>query len=297
MKFILYAKGVRGLLVTKSLLSVGLVPCAVVIEKSDDDLKELCRQYNVEIKLCSKPKDKTHFDWLNNRKPDLLVAAGYSKIIPAEILNVPSMGAINCHGGRLPYYRGASPIPWQIINGETEGAASVLVMTENIDDGPMLSTEKYPIGQSETARDITDRVNKIFAKLIPKVVRQYAEGNPPVPQPQPDGQACIWTRRYPRDGLILWNTMTSQEVVNLIRGLDEPYPGAFTYFRGGKIVIKKAIVHPTMIRGVPGRFVGSREGLPTIIAKDVAVGILSFSVNNCNDVPFPLKYGDDLEYS
>ncbi len=84
------------------------------------------------------------------------------------------------------------------------------------------------------------------------------------------------------------------KVVNLVRALDDPYPGAFTYLGGMRIIIKSAKVHPDLIKGVPGRYVGIRDGKITIIAADRAVAILDYQVADRNNIQgeFSLKVGD-----
>lgn len=278
----------------KSLIADGLAPAYIFAQSRDENLSAIAGVRNVEVVLCSSPRDPAHLAMLRRLKPDLIVASGYSKIIPAEILRIPTMGAINCHGGRLPFYRGAAPIPWQIMRGEKEGGAYVLEMTEGIDDGPILASEMYPIGENETARDIVNRVDTIFSRLVPMVVGSFMSGTPPGPRPQPSGDACLWTRRYPKDGLVEWNRLTAREVRDFVRALDDPYPGAFTFCNAKRVEIKRVEIPDPPVCGVSGRFVGVRSGGPLIIAKDRAVCLLSYTVDGVKNEVFPGKYGDDM---
>lgn len=294
MKFIVYAKGERGFSVIQSLIKQQLIPSLVVLSINDKKFEDLLDKANIKFIHCDNPKKEDHLLEIKKTNPDLIICIGYDKILPQKIINLPALNTLNCHGGKLPYYRGASPIPWQIINGEKEGEAYVLQMTTGIDDGPVIASKKYSIDKTDTAKDITEKVNSIFAELVPEVIKQYSLGLPPPINPQPEGTVCIWTRRYPEDGLINWNK-TGEEIINQIRGLDEPYPGAFTYYKGKKILIKKAQICPVLIRGVNGRYVGQKYGYPTIIAQDCAINLIEYLVDGRRNVEFPANYGDKCD--
>ena len=295
MNWIFYAKGQRGLEVLKSVLKNKLAPRAIVLEKEDQRFISLCIDNNIEIIICSVPKENAHIEKIKLFKPELILMAGYSKIMPPKLLDFPNHGVINCHGGKLPEYRGASPVPWQIINGETKGAAYILQVKKGVDDGPVIAEQAYDILPEDTATDLTGKISAIFAEIVPQVLEEYAKGSPPTQKPQEEANAAYWTRRVPEDGKILWEQMTAREVVNLVRGLTPPYPGAFTVINGQKVVFHKVIVHPLKICGVPGRYVGRKSDYPTIICKDRSVGIERMSINNNLESTFPAQYGDDCE--
>lgn len=295
MKWIAYLKGSRGLKVLVAFIENGLIPNAVVLEKSNDELTKICSQNKIEFFLCSNPSLKEHIDWLTNLHPNFLFCVGYSKIIPKSILLIPEIGSFNCHGGKLPQYRGASPIPWQLINGETKGGAYILRMTTGIDDGPILSYKVYDINDTDNATTLTTKVDDIFSNIAPALVKKIICGNNIKETAQSDTSACYWTRRIPQDGLINWARMTAQQVVNLCRGLSSPYPSAFTVINKTKVCVHKAKIHTLNIRGVPGRYVGYKSGVPTIIARDRAVAIESFTIEDSDDFDFPAKYGDNCK--
>ena len=91
---------------------------AVVLEKNDELFISLCAENGIKNIICSTPKEKAHIEKIQVLEPELILATGYSKIMPSSLLDIPRYGILNAHGGKLPEYRGASPIPWQIINGE-----------------------------------------------------------------------------------------------------------------------------------------------------------------------------------
>ncbi len=279
MRFAVYLKGDRGVESLNGLLGRSLTPVVCVSEQEDRRFRVICDQHSLPLLVEDRPKRAEHMKVVHDFAPDLIVCAGYSKLLPLSLFSDLKWGAINCHGGRLPEYRGASPVPWQIMRGETWGVAYVLRMTEGVDDGPILAQEEYTIEPHETARHITNKVSAIFNKIIPDVVEQFSQGRPPEGVPQNHSHACHWTRRTPADGLIPWQVMSAEQVVNFIRALDDPYPGAFLERGSNRVIVTRARVYSKKVAGVPGRCVGkSQEGL-LILARDNAVEILECRCN------------------
>jgi methionyl-tRNA formyltransferase len=299
MRFVIYTKAERGLFSLRSLLDRKLVPVLCVSEDGERQTTALCEGAGVPVIVEKSPKKAEHIAAVHAYKPDLLVCAGYSKILPGALFEPLPLGGVNCHGGKLPEYRGASPIPWQIINGERAGAAYVLRMTPGIDDGPVLATEPYTIEPDDTARTVTDKVTSIFSRIVPDVVEAYSKGAPPAGRPQPDGVACHWTRRVPSDGEIDWAASTAQQVVDLARSLDDPYPGAFFNHNGTKIVVRRVRAHAHKMAGVAGRCVGRTGDGLLILARDGAVEVLTADLNGTrvNGRDLPVKYGDTFRKS
>jgi methionyl-tRNA formyltransferase len=293
-RFVIYTKAERGLFSLQALIARGLVPTLCVSEDGERQTLALCDQHKVPHLIDKAPKTAAHIARVHDSKPDLLVCAGYSKILPGALFEPLPMGGVNCHGGKLPEYRGASPIPWQILRGETSGAAYVLRMTPGIDDGPVLASEPYTIEAGDTARSVTDKVTSIFSRIVPDVVQKYADGQPPKGTPQDESGACHWTRRTPADGEIDWAGSTAKQVADLVRALDDPYPGAFVTHGGKQLIIKRARPYHRPMRGIPGRCVGRTAEGTLVIASDGAVEILAYERDGqaASGREFPVKYGD-----
>ena len=293
-RFVIYTKAERGLFSLQSLVECALVPVLCVSEDGEKRTIAICDQHRIPHVIEKAPKTAAHIARVHEFTPDLLVCAGYSKILPGALFEPLPMGGINCHGGKLPEYRGASPIPWQILNGESSGAAYVLRMTPGIDDGPVLASESYTITPADTARSVTDKVTAIFSRIVPAVVQQYNDGKPPAGTPQNETAACHWTRRTPDDGEIDWAGSTAKQVADLVRALDDPYPGAFVRHHGEKLIIKQARPYQRRMRGIPGRCVGRTADGTLVIAADGAVEILAFEHHGriASGRELPVKYGD-----
>lgn len=293
-RFVIYTKAERGLFSLTALHARGLVPTLCVSEDGARQTIALCQRAGIPHLVEKTPRSAAHIAAVHDYKPDLLVCAGYSKILPAVLFDPLPLGGINCHGGRLPQYRGASPIPWQILRGETKGVAYVLRMTPGIDDGPVLASESYSIEPDDTARTVTDKVTAIFSRIVPDVVQMYMEGKSPAGDPQAGGEPCHWTRRTPADGEIDWSGSTVKQVVDLVRGLDDPYPGAFVVHAGNKLIIRRARAYSRRMAGVAGRCVGRTPEGTLVLASDGAVEVLAFERDGliAEGRDFPVAYGD-----
>lgn len=288
MRFVIYTKAERGLFSLRALLERALRPALCVSEDGDAATLAMCHAAGIPTLIEKRPKSAAHVTAIAEQRLDLLVCAGYSKILPAALFEPMPSGGVNCHGGKLPEYRGASPIPWQILRGERGGAAYVLRMTAGIDDGPILASEPYTIEPHDTARSVTDKVTAIFSRIVPDVVQMFVDGRPPQGTPQV-GEPCHWTRRTPADGEIDWAALTVHEVVDLVRALDDPYPGAFVMHGDRKWVITAARPHRHRMAGIAGRCVGRTAAGTLILARDGAVEILGYRGDAAE---WPVKYGD-----
>jgi methionyl-tRNA formyltransferase len=161
--------------------------------------------------------------------PDCVVIIAYGQIIPARLIAIPRLGWINVHASLLPQYRGAAPINWAILNGETMTGLTTMQIDPGLDTGPMLLRTELPIGPDETAPELAARLAQAGAPLIVETIRRLERGDI-APEPQDNSKATFAPPLKKEDGLIDWSQPAVQ-ICNRIRGL-QPWPGAFTSFRG-----------------------------------------------------------------
>jgi methionyl-tRNA formyltransferase len=161
--------------------------------------------------------------------PDVVVIIAYGQIISARLIGVPRLGWINLHGSLLPKYRGAAPVNWAIVNGESETGLTTMQIDPGLDTGPMLLKYETAIGTDETAPELMARLAEAGGPLIAETLRQFASGNIS-PIPQDDSQKTFAPILKKEDGRIDWS-LTAQQIYNRIRGL-QAWPGAFSTFRG-----------------------------------------------------------------
>lgn len=175
---------------------------------------------------------------LSSWQPDLIAVAAYGRILHAPILRLPPMGCVNVHGSLLPKYRGAAPIQWAVINGETETGITTMLMDEGMDTGPMLLQERLTIMPDDTAGTLAPRLAELGGRLLVETIAQLKAGTL-TPKKQDDGQATLAPLLKKEDGLIDWK-MKATALANRVRGLS-PWPVAYTFFGEERWNIWKAV--------------------------------------------------------
>jgi methionyl-tRNA formyltransferase len=170
-------------------------------------------------------------------EPDACIVAAYGKILPEWLLKIPRLGCINVHASLLPKYRGAAPINWAIANGESETGVTIMQMDIGMDTGAMLARRATKIDPYETAAELTARLSQIGAELLSESLPQIESGAL-MPEPQNENEATYAPILRREDGLIDWR-MSAAEIANRVRAF-QPWPTAFTRFRGGRLIFWRA---------------------------------------------------------
>jgi len=170
---------------------------------------------------------------------DLIITAAYGKIIPKDILDIPKYGAINIHPSLLPKHRGPSPIQITILNGDKSTGVSIMLMDEEIDHGPIISSIEFPINKdytySELDSTLAEEAVKLLINTIPKWINKDIQA-----RPQDHSKATYTKIIKKEDGEIDWKK-TPQEIERQIRAFN-PWPGTFTIWKGKTIKILEAEV-------------------------------------------------------
>ncbi len=169
--------------------------------------------------------------YFESAKPDVVVIIAYGQIISPALLAIPRLGWVNVHGSLLPKYRGAAPIHWAIANGETETGLTTMQVEPTLDSGPTLLKYRTHIAPDETSPELYERLAQAAAPLIVETLTGLDAGTI-TPTPQDDSQATFAPILKKEDGRIDWSR-TSATVYDRMRGF-QPWPGAFTTFRGAQ---------------------------------------------------------------
>jgi methionyl-tRNA formyltransferase len=201
--------------------------------------------------------------------PDLIVVAAYGHILPKSILDIPRHGCINVHASLLPRYRGAAPIQWAIIRGETESGVTIMRMDEGMDTGAMLHVRELPIGDDDTAETIYPRLADLGAEALAEALSMLRAGTLRA-VPQDSSLATMAPILKKEHGRIDWSR-PAVEVRNLCRGM-LPWPSAYT-LHGGKTlkVLASTVVSPSSPGGAPGEITSAGKDGVTVACGEGAL--------------------------
>jgi methionyl-tRNA formyltransferase len=228
-----------------------------------DSVRKLADQHDIPY-VTTDINNPENVERLREISPDFLLSFYYRNMIPSEVLVIPRRGALNLHGSYLPKYRGRVPVNWAVINGESETGATLHYMVEKPDAGDIVDQEKIEITFADTAHDVFGKVTDAAVTVIARAWPLLRDGKASrTPMNLAEGTYC--SGRKPADGRIDW-TKSALPIYNLIRGVTHPYPGAFTFLEGKKIVIWQA--WPLEGTAAPGQvvshaplLVGTGQGL------------------------------------
>src|SRR5438309_6885819 len=190
-------------------------------------VKLLAEREQIPLLQPFKMKEPEFLHALFGWKPDLIAVAAFGRILPPMILSLPPQGCINVHGSLLPKYRGAGPIQWAIINGETETGITTMLMDEGMDTGAMLLQEAIPITSNDTAGSLSERLAEVGGRPLVKSISGLKDSSL-TPNPQDHSRATLAPLLKKEDGILRWDEEATA-LANRIRGLT-PWPGAYTYY-------------------------------------------------------------------
>jgi methionyl-tRNA formyltransferase len=216
-------------------------------------VKLLAQRQQIPLLQPLKMKDPEFLQALAGWKPDLIAVAAFGRILTPTILSLPPRGCINVHGSLLPKYRGAGPIQWAIINGETETGITTMVMDEGMDTGAMLLQEAIPIAPDDTADTLSPRLADLGGRLLIETIARLKAGTLS-PRPQDASQVTFAPLLKKEDGAIDW-ALPARILANRVRGLS-PWPGAYTTVTGGdRWAIWRARAIPGSVTKPPGTII------------------------------------------
>jgi methionyl-tRNA formyltransferase len=182
-------------------------------------------------------------------KPDAIIVVGYGRIIPPWMLELPRYGNINVHASLLPKYRGAAPVQWAIAQGETVSGVTTMLLNEGLDTGNILLQKEMAIRPEDTALTYAPRLAELGADMIVDTLRGL-EDKMIAPVPQDHAKATLAPILKKEDGLIDFSR-TATEIYNRLRGF-QPWPGAYTQFRGKVLKLINARPEDTLSNLAPG---------------------------------------------
>jgi methionyl-tRNA formyltransferase len=227
-------------------------------------VKQAALELGVRTLQPIKMKDPALTEQLAALAADVFVVVAYGRILPRALLELPRLGPYNVHGSLLPRYRGAAPIQWSIMRGESVTGISIMQMDEGLDTGPVLIMREEPIGDDDTTATLAQRLSTMGADLMVETLPLIEAGSI-TPVPQEHAEATLAPLLKKEDGLLDFSR-TARLVSAQARGVD-PWPGASAVLEGETV----KLFRPTVVegRGQPGEVLGlSNEGLRIACAED-----------------------------
>jgi methionyl-tRNA formyltransferase len=197
-------------------------------------VKEAALEAGIGVYQPERIRSESAHDYFRRTAPDVVVVIAYGQIIPASLIAIPRLGWINLHASLLPKYRGAAPIHWAIASGETRTGLTTMQINAGLDTGPMLMKHEVKIEPDETSPELAARLAEEGAPLVVETLRGLERGDLE-PIAQDNSQATFAPPLKKEDGQIDWS-LPAQKIYDRVRGL-QPWPGAFTSFRGQRSVI------------------------------------------------------------
>lgn len=227
-------------------------------------VKELAVTGGLPIFQPIKVKTPEALEIFTSHAADVVVVVAYGRILPDVFLKAFPRGAINVHFSLLPKYRGAAPVNWAVVNGESETGVTTMQMDAGLDTGAILLQRKTAIGHDETAAELMTRLSDVGAELISDTLNRLDEI---IPIAQEDDLATYAPIMKREDGLVDWR-MSAQDIERRIRGF-QPFPTTFTYHGGVKLTLWSAA--PTIERGetgIRGRIIVARGDSLIVVCGD-----------------------------
>lgn len=242
MRAVVFAYHNMGIVGIRALLESGFeVP--MVFSHADDpkedrwfgSVADFCRERGIPVHLPENVNDPPWPDTIRNARPDFLFSFYYRSMLSPEILSLPRVCAMNLHGSLLPRYRGRAPVNWVLVKGETETGVTLHLMTEKPDAGDIVGHARVPIAFEDTALTLFGKMEKAAESLLSGLLPRIVTGDVPR-RPNEIAKGSYFGGRKPEDGRIDW-TRSAVEIYNLVRAVTRPYPGAFSFLLGEKLLV------------------------------------------------------------
>ena len=234
-------------------------------EMTAPPIKVFAQEKNLPIFQPESLKDNPDFvQFLKTLKPDLFVVLSYGKILPKEILEIPTYGAVNIHTSLLPKFRGASPIQEALLQGEKETGLTVIKMNEYMDEGGIILVRRIPVEEKDDYITLEKKLAVLSGEIIPLLVHDYIEGTLP-PLPQKHEKATYCKKIEKEDGKIDWQNDDAEKIQRKMKAFKK-WPGVFTMWNGKRIKILAAEIENSE-KGTPGEITFEKDRIAVATKK------------------------------
>lgn len=237
------------------------------------DLQSLADEAGVLVLKTGRVNDPATLDWVRERNADVIFCFGWSNLLKKEILEMTRFGVVGFHPAALPANRGRHPLIWALARGLQETATTFFFMDEGADSGDILSQKAMPIGPDDDASSLYEKMALNALEQIDEFLPRLADGTYER-QPQDHSRANTWRKRGKADGEIDWR-MSADSVVNLIRALTRPYPGAHFVSGDSEVIVWRAAKVAEAPENLePGKVIGLEDEGPVVKCGEGTVQLL-----------------------
>lgn len=260
-------------------------------DKRDAELIQLAKKNNIPLEISDNINST---DFINRMKAygvDLFVSMSFNQIFKMEMINLPIYKTINCHAGKLPFYRGRNILNWALINDEKEFGITVHYVDEGIDTGDIILQETFPITDEDNYNTLLERAYVGCADVLYRAIKMIQNGEDKrIKQSDIDPVGMYCGMRLPGDEIIDWN-QSSREIFNFVRALCDPGPRAASWIEGKKIDINRARMVPGAhaYKNIAGQVVGKTNAGFLVKTGDTILEIIEYSYDG------KIKTGDRLK--
>ena len=271
-KAVVFAYSSVGYECLKILLKSEDVKITLVYTHEDDpnethwfeSVYELAKKNNLKIST-----NEPDYEEVRKANPDVIFSFYYRKLIDMKILDLAPLGAFNMHGSLLPKYRGRACVNWAVLNGEKQTGVTLHRMTKYADRGNIIAQEAVEIGENETSHEVFKKIipaaGRVLSQSLDDILSGKAEGIV-----QNESEATKFGRRRPEDGIINFSK-SAREIHNLVRAVTKPFPGAFFYHDGRKIMIwKTRIISEIENVNTPAFMIKTHDGILEVIEWEIS---------------------------
>jgi methionyl-tRNA formyltransferase len=193
------------------------------------NIVKILKKKKIKFRLINKINDNKNLSIIKKNKIDINILCGFPYILKKYIINSSKYGTLNLHAGKLPEYRGGSPLNWQIINDEKYIGISVIKVNSGIDTGQIITKKRFILKKTYHIKKVHEISNTLFPVLTYKAIKKILNKKYKKISLTKLKNSKYYPQRSEKDGRINWNTMNSKKIYNLVRAISDPYPGAFTF--------------------------------------------------------------------
>jgi UDP-4-amino-4-deoxy-L-arabinose formyltransferase/UDP-glucuronic acid dehydrogenase (UDP-4-keto-hexauronic acid decarboxylating) len=230
-----------------------------------DSVADVARTHRLPLFTPASPNLPVIVETLRALEPDVILSVWYRRLLGSDLLAVPRIAALNLHGSLLPSYRGRAPVNWVLVNGERRTGVTLHHMTTEADAGDIVAQQAIDIEPEDTAFSLYTRMVKVGVDVLLESYPAVLAGTAPR-TPQDHRRATVFPRRRPEDGRVEWSWPATR-IVNMIRAVTHPFPGAFVGDGEDRLFLWAATVLPGSVpRAAPGTLLEIRPAVGLAVA-------------------------------